>query len=244
MKTFAIVVPFFNEEIRIKDGNYFVSLCKELDADFYFVDDGSRDNTYAILQKLSNVTESRVIRLYKNLGKGEAIRAGLREASKSKHYRYYGYLDADGAFPATEVTRCIDLAKNVFLQRSEIEIYIASRIKLGGKDIIRSSTRHYLSRLIITLIGFRTKNMPYDSQSGLKLFRNGDEFQAAIERQFKTRWFFDLELMSRLGFQHKACIWEEPVNAWRDIKGSKIRVLSAVSILKEIFVIRRILSKS
>lgn len=240
----AIIIPFYNEALRISDGQYFKDLSNLLEADFFYINDGSKDSTQDRLTSLSRITKAKVIELEANLGKGEAIRSGLIEATDSGNYDYIGYLDADGAFPALEVRRSFDRAKSIFHSMPSIDIYIASRIRLAGKEIYRSAFRHYLSRIIITIIGLRTKNMPYDSQSGLKFFRNSRRFKREIVESFDTRWFFDLELMSRLGMQDRNCTWEEPVNCWRDIKGSKIRVLSVPSILKELIIVIRILGRS
>ena len=239
----AIIIPFFNEELRIGEGKYLKELSNKLDADFFYVNDGSTDNTKSKLEELSHATRARIVNLAVNSGKGEAIRAGLLQATKIGNYDAVGYLDADGAFPVSEVVRSLELAKSRLLTLPNIDICIASRIKLAGKEINRSSTRHYLSRLIITIIGFRTRNMPYDSQSGLKFFRTSDALTEAINDSFRTRWFFDLELMSRLGMQKRDCIWEEPVNSWSDIKGSKIGLSSIFSIAKELWAVIRILSR-
>jgi len=243
MSSIAIVIPFFNESSRISEGEYLLALSKNVDANFYYVNDGSRDDTQAKLQSIAKRSKSKVIELERNSGKGEAIRKGLKEAIVFNDCEIVGYLDADGAFPVSEVVTSLRQAKKVFKEKSNVDIYIASRIKLAGKEINRSSMRHYLSRLIITLIGFKTLNMPYDSQSGLKFFRNTDVLKVSLEKPFKTRWFFDLELMTRLGMQEKECTWEEPVNSWSDIKGSKIRARTILSIAKEILVIRGLISR-
>ena len=243
MKSSVIVIPFFNEASRIMGGEYLKELCELVDADFIYVNDGSTDKTLLKLNEVAKITKAKVINLEKNSGKGEAVRAGLKEALSEGRYRIVGYLDADGAFPALEVTNNLTKAYKV-LSRSNIDIYIASRIKMSGRQVERSLVRHYLSRLILTFIGFKTRNMPYDSQSGLKFFRTTERLFGAIYTPFKTRWFFDLELMSRLGFQKKDCTWEEPVTTWKDIKGSKIGMRSVFNIFKEIFVIIRILKKT
>jgi len=243
LRSLAIIVPFYNEEKRIRDGEYFLSMSREIEANFFFVDDGSSDGTISKLHHLSQVTGCQVIQLTNNSGKGRAIRAGYRAALADDEYSYIGFLDADGAFPVAEVVRSTNLALSIIEQKPEIEIFIAARIKLAGKEINRSSFRHYLSRLIITFIGLKTKNMPYDSQSGLKVFRVSKNLKDSLEEPFKTRWFFDLELMTRLGMQEKECVWEEPVNAWADIRGSKIRLRTVLSIAREMITVRKILSR-
>lgn len=240
----ALVIPFYNEEFRIGGGQYLLELSNRVNADFYYVNDGSKDKTQERLFNLSRTTKAKVIDLAVNSGKGEAIRSGLIEATQDGQYEIIGYLDADGAFPVSEVARSLDLAKSIFFDKPEIDIFIASRVKLAGKKIHRSTVRHFFSRLIITSIGFYTRNMPYDSQSGLKFFRNLPELKAIIDSPFSTRWFFDLELMTRLGMQRKNCTWEEPVDFWCDVKGSKIGVLSVFSIAREMIRVIRVISRS
>ena len=243
MKGSAIVIPFFNEASRIMGGKYLKELCELVDADFIYVNDGSTDKTLLKLNEVAKITKAKVINLEKNSGKGEAVRAGLKKALSEGRYRIVGYLDADGAFPALEVTNNLTKAYKV-LSRSNIDIYIASRIKMSGRKVERSLVRHYLSRVILTIIGFKTRNMPYDSQSGLKFFRTTENLFEAIDKPFKTRWFFDLELMVRLDFQNRDCTWEEPVSSWKDIKDSAISFRSVFGVAKEIIIIANIVSKS
>ena len=243
MTSVALVIPFFNESLRIGEGEYLLDLSRSLSADFYYVNDGSSDDTKLKLKSIAEKTRATVVHLERNSGKGEAVRKGLQEALSSGDYEFVGYLDADGAFPVEEVVRSTKLANSILNQNVDIEIFIASRIKLAGKEINRSTIRHYFSRLIITLIGFTVRNMPYDSQSGLKFLRNTQRLRSCLNEPFRTRWFFDLELMTRIGMQDRSCTWEEPVNSWSDIKGSKIRARTVLSIAKEILVIRRLNSR-
>ncbi len=78
----SIVVPCFNEEACI---HAFVSAVDEANVDcpleFVFVDDGSSDNTLAIIQTLA-ATDARIhyVSFARNFGKEAALLAGLRKA--------------------------------------------------------------------------------------------------------------------------------------------------------------------
>lgn len=242
-RSVAIIIPFYNESYRLSDGQYLIELSSKLDVDFFYINDGSTDNTQSKLEALIRITGARLINLESNCGKGNAVRYGLLEAINRYDYDFVGYLDADGAFPLYQVTNSLNEAIIHFLNRPTVEIFIASRVKLAGRELNRSTFRHYISRIILTFIGFGRPNMPYDSQSGLKFLRNSKDLKIALQSSFKTRWFFDIELMSRLGMQKANFIWEEPVQSWADVKGSKIRLVAIPLIIKEIFVARRALNQ-
>ena len=60
--------------------------------------------------------------------------------------------------------------------------------------------------------------------------------------QFITRWFFDLELLSRVLRINKTFrIYEEPLNSWQDVSGSKINTFETLRIMKEIRLMKKFL---
>lgn len=81
----SVVIPAYNEEKCIKGAYDEVSsvLTKNgIDAEFVFVDDGSRDNTYHIIAELADSCDNVVgLHLSRNFGKESAISAGLGAAS-------------------------------------------------------------------------------------------------------------------------------------------------------------------
>ncbi len=84
--TLSIVVPVFNEEANIKP---FFAALKELEGklpntqfEFIFVDDGSRDTSYQLLQEISSGQENvRVLKFAKNYGMEAAVMAGFLEST-------------------------------------------------------------------------------------------------------------------------------------------------------------------
>lgn len=80
----SLVVPAFNEEEVLEEFHRAVSgvlATMDADAEFVFVDDGSRDRTKLIIESLA-ATDSRVrgVVLSRNFGHEAAIEAGLRAA--------------------------------------------------------------------------------------------------------------------------------------------------------------------
>ena len=82
----SIIIPFLNEEDNIPFlteslSNYF-SIKKDFEVEILFVNDGSKDNSVAVLrnQKHSGY-ECKIISLSKNFGSHSALRAGIKYAN-------------------------------------------------------------------------------------------------------------------------------------------------------------------
>lgn len=235
LKTY-VIIPCYNEEQRI-DSNYWNSLTNLLDIQWIFVNDGSTDNTKSKLEEIKNKI---TLNLEVNSGKAEAIRYGINYAiSKSDDDDLVAcYIDADGAFQTNDVKRIFE----IFTEKrsaKQIDSVWASRVALAGRNIKRSTTRHHLARIIITIIGFLDKKIPYDPQTGFKIFYLNHKGKQIFKNEFKTRWFFDIEILRRWErlASSKMNIWEEPVNYWYEISGSKINKRQYLRILKELLYI-------
>lgn len=227
----VIVVPCFNEEKRLNNV-YFNALSKTKNTLWIFVDDGSTDGTSKILEVYSKSENVINLKLNNNVGKSNAVAHGMKYAAKSiSQIGWLGFLDSDGAF----VTRDVE---NVIKKTSQIKEYDAlytSRVKMAGRNIKRNTARHLIARLITTIFGLAWTDIPYDTQSGFKLYKYDDEFNLMLEKPFKTRWFFDIELSIRFVQYKKKNIkvWEEPVSSWIDISGSKIDYRESARIILE-----------
>lgn len=233
-----VIVPCFNEENRL-DTDYWNGIVGENDFTWVFVDDGSRDQT---TKKLSEIKNIKVLRLEKNSGKGEALRFGTNYVFgiNSDEEICLAYLDADGAFKPQDIKRIF----SIFEEKITTGLYQsvwASRVALSGRKITRSLVRHYLSRAIISIIGFTDKNLPYDSQTGFKIFLINSDSRIIFKDKFKTRWFFELEIRNRWAKleSNKLNIWEEPLDYWKDIGGSKVNAKQVFRILIELLTVLR-----
>ena len=236
----TIVIPCFNEEERLADGGYLIELSRYLNANFIYVDDGSSDQTFKILKSVASQTGGQVLRLPINSGKSEAVRIGLLRAIDSLHPSgIVAYLDVDGAFPASVVKEHVLKSTQIFsADNPKRMLYIASRVGLSGRKIARSRFRHYVSRILLSVLGLTGVKLPYDTQSGFKLIKlDGDRLRQALSTSFRTRWLFDIELMCRLQLDWDSEIWEEPVSEWQDVAGSKISLNSSLPIVREFVII-------
>ena len=235
-----MIVPCFNEEKRI-NLDYWSKLSEIPNVHWIFVNDGSSDGTKSLLNQISN---SSVINLERNSGKAEAIRKGILETFNKNQTEIFlfGYLDADSAFEIEDIKNVIKLS---FSKESTYDSYWGSRVALSGRNIARNNLRHILSRILITIFGYRLGNLPYDPQTGFKVFNFNHEQMTIFDKNFQTKWFVDLEILLRFnavsGKDMK--IWEEPVNTWRDIEGSKIRGLEIISVFRDLIKILSIFRK-
>ena len=243
-KSIAIIVPCYNEEDRLPVEYWKQIVRAENEIKWLFVDDGSSDRTFEILQEVCFGTASRAIKRLKNGGKGKAIRQGLLEMLENDpELQVLGYLDSDGAFSIADIFRLakisIDRTRNP--STATIDAVISSRVSLSGREINRKSSRHYLGRLIATYMTRKWSDAPYDTQSGYKLFVNSISFREALKSDFSTKWFVDIELITRVGINNKGLlnIWEEPLLSWTDVDGSNLKLRKFYSIFFEIIFARR-----
>ena len=240
----SIVVPCFNEEARIPIKYWRELINESIGINWLFIDDGSHDKTFEILEDICFGSCAKTLRLPKNVGKGNAIRQGfLRILEENPEVKVIGYLDSDGAFSSQDVVNLVGKASDPdsFSVKSMPDAVISSRVSLAGRFIERKRSRHYLGRIIATFLTQKWIDAPYDTQSGFKLFKNSQSFQNSIRKGFSTKWFVDIELLTRIGISNKGklVIWEEPLNFWRDVNGSKLGFRSYPRIFVEMVVARK-----
>ena len=87
--------------------------------------------------------------------------------------------------------------------------------------------RHYLGRAFATAASIVLDLRVYDTQCGAKLIRRSAALLEALDEPFTSRWVFDVDLIGRLlatqARRGPISIIEEPLLAWRDVPGSKVR---------------------
>ena len=163
-----------------------------------FVDDGSTDDTPLVLERLRQRHPRQVctLRLSTNVGKAEAVRRGMRVALR-RQPAMVGYWDADLATPLDAIPRFVD----VLQARPELDLVMGSRVALLGRDIRRSTLRHFTGRVFATAASLVLRLPVYDTQCGAKLFRVTPRFQELISQPFRARWIFDVEILARMVFE-------------------------------------------
>jgi glycosyltransferase involved in cell wall biosynthesis len=223
----TLVFPCFNEGERLRKGAFLQLLATEVQVSLLFVDDGSTDHTADLLATLraGKPRQIAVHTLARNSGKAEAVRQGLLRALEEDS-EIIGYFDADLATPVPEIKRLIGI-----MRERGPAVLLGSRVALLGRQIERTAVRHYLGRVFATLSSALLHLTVYDTQCGAKLFRRSHTLAVALEEPFLSRWTFDVELLGRLlagrppaaAPLDPALVMEEPLHAWRDVPGSKLR---------------------
>jgi dolichyl-phosphate beta-glucosyltransferase len=234
----VLVVPFFNEGKRFKM-HYFENLIGSIgyrNWTLLLVNDGSHDNTLELLYQLADTSQCLILDLPKNVGKGNAVRLGMNEAMKLlPNLSHVGFLDSDGAFDIDDIRELMSLTNNI-----DVDCFVGSRIKMAGTDIYRSALRHVIGRIIATLLNFLVlKTSIYDPQSGLKIFKVSENLKSSLSLPFKTKWFGDVELISRLWAFQDLEIRESPLATWKDVDGGNLKISSVFAVARELLVIFR-----
>jgi glycosyltransferase involved in cell wall biosynthesis len=233
----VIVVPCYNEAARLDVAAYRTFL-RNGGAFLMFVDDGSTDATRSVLESIREGAPDRcdVAPLARNVGKAEAVRAGV-ERALARGATYVGYWDADLSTSLDEVPAFRD----VLAARPELMGVLASRIRRLGADIQRNPMRHYFGRVFATCASIALGIPVYDTQCGAKLFRATDEVREIFAGAFESRWIFDVEILARLlrarrnrGLACDGLLVEYPLRRWRDVAGSKLKALDGAVALVEL----------
>ena len=228
----CIIVPCYNEAKRIIERDFL----EATQYDILFVDDASQDESFSIIQNLSQKSKNiSLLKLNKNVGKSEAIRQGFLKACSSQ-YTWIAYLDCDLSTTITEFSYFLKYNKELYDNKADV--IIGSRIKRAGSVIERRLIRHFIGRAIMTLCWLLMEQFDfYDTQCGAKIFKNTQKIQNSFATQFKTNWLFDIELLFRLK-KEKASILEYPLRKWIDKKGSKVTgVRNYLQILRDLWIL-------
>jgi dolichyl-phosphate beta-glucosyltransferase len=238
----AIVVPCYNEAARLDRSAILAHAASEPSIRFVFVNDGSTDNTLAVLRDLAAAIgpSARVVDLATNRGKAEAVRAGMLEAF-TLQCPYVGFWDADLATPL----EAIGVFTALLNGRPDIDVVMGARVRLLGRSIERQALRHYVGRVFATVASLALALPVYDTQCGAKLFRATPAIQALFAQPFLSPWVFDVELLARLLASKGAegsrsdVIYELPLLRWTDVPGSKVRPWDFVRAIWDVIRIRR-----
>jgi dolichyl-phosphate beta-glucosyltransferase len=227
----SVVIPAYNEESRLQPTlleiiGYFRSLGRA--AEVIVVDDGSRDQTAALVIELAqHHPEIRLIRLGSNRGKGYAVRTGV----VNSHGGMVLFADADGATPIGEFER-LEAAL-----REGAEIAIGSRaLHDTGVQVTARSYRRIIGRTFHLLVRALAVRGIQDTQCGFKLLR-APVAHNLFSRMRMDGFSFDVELLlmaQRRGHQ----IAEVPVN-WTHQPGSRVNLaLDSLRMARDLFRIR------
>jgi len=237
IKSLSIILPVYNEQLRLKSA--FSSILnflkrRNFKTEIIFVDDGSTDNSFKMInsfiekhqkKKLKKKIKIKIIKSKNNLGKGSALKLGVKNA------KFDWILTAD-------VDMSVSLSQiNIWLQKKLINkknfVYIASRTH--EKSIVKWDFFRNILGLIMRLFTFGILNIKIkDTQCGFKLYKK--KVAKPIFLKLKDHGFsHDVELILLLK-NRKIKITELPVK-WVHKKDSKLNLFwDPVKMLFGIFI--------
>jgi glycosyltransferase involved in cell wall biosynthesis len=152
----SVVIPAFNEEKGI--GRTVDELRHRLEAEsisfeIIIVDDGSTDGT----RKAAEESGARVIAVSENRGYGAALKRGIKAGNSP----FVAITDADGTYPASDLTRMLEIARDADM------VVGARSASMKNVPLMRRPAKLFLNKLANFL---SRRNIP-DLNSGLRVFR-------------------------------------------------------------------------
>src|SRR3989344_4938076 len=209
----SVIIPVFNEEKVIASAleaiyNYLNRQRFFSDFEVIIVNDGSTDNTLAIIEN-QDYPSLKIINQPVNLGKGAAVKAGMENASGG----WQLFLDADYSTPITEVEKILP-----FLNQADI--FIGSRAFKDSEIFLHQPIiKEWLGKLGNAGIGLFL-GLPFkDTQCGFKLFSR--KSLVIFKKQTLRRWGFDFELLF-LAKKYGLTVKEIAIN-WTNNQHSKVK---------------------
>ena len=160
IKSLSIIFPIYNEELRLKSSfnhiQTFLKKKKSFNIEIIFVDDGSFDNSYTLIDqfaksfknlKKNNKFKIKVIKSKKNLGKGSALRLGAKKA-------IYNWILTTDIDMSVSLFQICDWIKKKFINKKYF-VYFGSRTH--KKSIVKQELyRKILGNIMKSVIFPRT----------------------------------------------------------------------------------------
>ena len=184
----SIVIPAFNEARRITttlDQLTAFLGTQPWDWEIRVVDDGSADETGAIVEAAAGRNARIVLQREPHRGKGGAVKAGL--LATRADFRFL--CDADLSMPPSELPRFMPPALK------EFDIAIASREGAGAKRVDEPWRRHVVGRLFNYAIRWLVVPGIADTQCGFKMF-TASSVAVVFPHVTLDGWAFDVEVLS------------------------------------------------
>ncbi|HAM35580.1 MAG TPA: hypothetical protein DEB40_02105 [Elusimicrobia bacterium] len=235
----SLVIPAFNERKRLPRTlnslfSYFESHPPG-NFEILVVDDGSRDGTAEAVEELGKShLQLRLLRLGSNMGRGVAVREGIRAASGELVLE----TDADGSVREEAIMRFVEF----FDAHPDVDVLIGSR-NAAGAEILTAQPflRVFLGYVFLALANLFFGWDIADYTLGFKMFRRRAA-EDIFRHQFDSAYLAEAEIVfvaRRRGW----ALRELPV-MWTDYRDSRVRPgrdswRSAVGLAKMLWRARR-----
>ena len=190
------------------------------------VDDGSDDDTAALVREFAEANEGFRLIEAPHGGKGWAVRRGM--TSVRGQYRFL--CDADLSMPIEQIAR--------FLPPSleEFDVAIGSREAEGARRFEEPQARHRMGRFFNVLVRWLAVPGVDDTQCGFKCF-TGAAAQQLFSRQKLNGFAFDVEVLF-MARKRRMKVVEVPID-WHYRSESKVRpFLDSLLMVRDVLLIR------
>lgn len=195
----SIIVPAFNEARLIRqtlDELRAHLLGTLLRWEVRVVDDGSSDDTCAIVSELAKQDRRIVLQAEPHRGKGGAVRAGMLASTADLRF----LCDTDLSMPLAEFPRFLEAVP------ARCDIAIGTREGAGARRVGEPEHRHRMGRAFNGLVRALGLTDLRDTQCGFKLF-TAAAADTVFRRVTLEGWAFDIEALfiaRRLGYRLQA----------------------------------------
>ena len=240
IKSLSIIFPVFNEKLRLKSSfNHILSFLKtkkKIKIQIIFVDDGSSDNSYNLINsfvknykssKINKKVNFQVIKSKNNLGKGSALKLGVNKATND----WIITADIDMSVSLFQIYKWID--KKFIIKK--YPVYFGSR--KNKKSVVESNLIRQILGDLMSLLTFIILNIKIkDTQCGYKLYKKS--LAKPIFKKLKDYGYnHDLEIILRLKKKNIE-IKELPVK-WKHKNNSRLNIFfDPIKMLIGIFLMR------
>jgi glycosyltransferase involved in cell wall biosynthesis len=199
---------------------------QQWDWDIRVVDDGSSDQTAALVESFARDEPRVLLQREPHRGKGGAVKAGLLAARGS--YRFI--CDADLSMPIGELSRFLPPAL------TGADVAIGTREGIHARRVGEPFYRHAVGRVFNFIVQRLALGGIEDSQCGFKMFT-----RAAVQSVFPLvsvdGWAFDLEVLLIARAQRLRVV-QVPIE-WHYRPQSRVRLLrDGIGMLRELFRLR------
>ena len=227
----SILIPAYNETARIGPTleRLLTALALQpLTWEILVADDGSADDTAAIVAAVAAREPRVAVRRFPHRGKGATVRDGLLAVRGARRF----LCDADLSMPPEQIGRFLDVVP------SRCDIGIGSREGPGAVRVGEPLHRHLLGRVFNLLVRAMVLPGIQDTQCGFKLF-TAEAAEAVLPRTTIEGWGFDVELLACARAQGWR-IREVPIE-WHYGQASRLKVLPhSIEMLRDL---RRVRAK-
>jgi len=227
----SIVIPAYNESARIENALERVMSCvaeRGWDAEVLVVDDGSKDETAAIVQRwMADHPRLHLVQNPGNKGKGYSVRNGLLQAAGE----VVMFTDADLSAPMEEAERLIAALAG------GAEVAIGSRWMDRTRQTIHQPLYRQFFGRCFNWITRTVMDLPFkDTQCGFKAFKRSTA-QVIFRLQTIERWGFDPEILF-IARKLKYVIREVPVTWGHDERSRMSYLKDGMKMLQDMSRIR------